>query len=69
MGIQASPEVAWKGSGIPACDSNCLMSLLKMEDFIRLATKHAARCGEELVLIDRNIPAQDHGKASRSSCK
>ena len=55
MGIQASPEVAWKGSGIPACDSNCLMSLPKMEDFIRLATKHAARCGEELVLIDRDM--------------
>ena len=67
MGIQASPEVAWKGSGIPACDSNCLMSLPKMEDFIRLATKHAARCGEELVLIDRDMTCGAYVKENGDS--
>jgi len=55
VGIQASPEVAWTGDGIAACDSNCLMSITKMEDFIRLSTNHAASCGKELVLIHRDM--------------
>ena len=30
------------------------MSLSKIEDFIRVSTEHAAKCGKQLVLVDRS---------------
>lgn len=30
------------------------MTVSKMEDFIRLSTRHAAKCGKELVLVERD---------------
>jgi len=35
-------------------DDNCLMKISNMEDFIRLSTAHAAKCGRALVLIERD---------------
>ena len=54
MKIQAEPEVQFDVQDIEGYDGNILMSTPKMEDFIRLATAHSAKCGKQLVLIERN---------------
>ena len=35
-------------------DGNCLMTVSKMENFIRSSTAHTAKCGGQLVLIKRD---------------
>ena len=49
------PDVTWHGIDIADYDGNCLMSLSRMEKFIRIATLHSARCGKQLVLIRRDV--------------
>ena len=49
------PDVNWHGIDIEDDDGNCLMSFSRMENFIRVATSHSARCGKQLVLIRRDV--------------
>jgi hypothetical protein len=55
MSTQTEPEVRWEGIDLPDHDGNCLMSISKLEDFIRLATSHSAECGMQLVLQRREL--------------
>ena len=43
--IQAEPEVQLECHDIGSYDGNCLMSVSKMEDFIRMSTAHSTQCG------------------------
>jgi len=55
MSTQTEPEVIWDETGIPDYDGNLLMSLVRLENFIRLATAHSAKCGKQLVLRSRQV--------------
>lgn len=48
------PEGRYECSDIGPYDGNCIMSVSRMEDFVRLSTNHAAGCGEQLVLVERD---------------
>ena len=52
--VQTEVNVMWEGADIAADDGNCLMSLARMENFIRFATGHSSQCGTQLVLIQRD---------------
>ena len=41
---ELEPVVTWEGSDASDYDGSCLMRVSKMDDFIRLATAHSARC-------------------------
>ena len=41
---ELAPVVTWEGSDASDYDGSCLMRVSKMDDFIRLATAHSARC-------------------------
>ena len=55
MSTQTEPEVIWHGSDIPDYDGNLLMSFLRLENFIRIATAHSSKCGKQLVLRSRQL--------------
>ena len=44
----------WSGPEIAPLDSYIFMQCNNMDDFIRLATGHSAKCGQQLKLIERN---------------
>ena len=52
--IQTEPQVQWHGEDIEDYDGNCLMNVKRMEDFVRTATAHSAKCGKQLVLAQRD---------------
>jgi len=53
MSTQIEPAVHWEGIDLPDYDGNLLMSFMRLENFIRLATGHSAQCGKQLVLQRR----------------
>ena len=55
MQIQTEPPTQYAGGDIDPYDGNMLMKVSKMENFIRLSTNHSAKCGSQLVLIDRDM--------------
>ena len=55
MSTQTEPEVIWDGTNIPDYDGNLLISFLRLENFICLATAHSSKCGKQLVLRSRQL--------------
>ena len=45
MSTQTETEVTWDGTDLPKYDGNLLMSFVRLENFIRLATAHSAKYG------------------------
>ena len=64
---ELAPVVTWEGSDASDYDGSCLMRVSKMDDFIRLATAHSARCGKQLVLAKRET--QTRGTLLRETWK
>ena len=52
--VQTEAPTRWEGTDIGTNDGNFLLSLSRMENFIRLSTAHAANCGKQLVHIKRD---------------
>ena len=59
---ELAPVVTWEGSDASDYDGSCLMRVSKMDDFIRLATAHSARCGKQLVLAKRATQTRLSGR-------
>ena len=51
MSTQTEPEVIWDGTDIPDYDGNLLMSFVRLENFIRLASAHSSKCGKHAETI------------------